>query len=352
MFRLFVIILSFVFISIGYADESQLGNKLPQDEEDGIQMTIPEGQLLSEPFEVFINQDITKAMNPKLILINMPLFASKKKSEDAKISPQVIARKQKKVVNNIESKGTLLLFSLRQYSLQPYEILRQVKPVLIWDNSEEPEEAYQAVGNLTNIGNDIPLLIFIVLIVGFCVAVIAIWSKRANKSALSLLLGNDGYLSLSRSQVAAWTIVVGGVVFGFGLLMLKVPNIPKSLVALMGLSLATGGIKHISVSKYKPKDITPKFSLANLICEGVPDSDTPTTSLPKAQMLFWTVLMLYLFIIKSIADGTLWEVPWEMVALMGMSQAAYLSPHLTADQKKEPAQLPDSVNQPNTGEQK
>jgi len=352
MSRLFVIILSFIFISTGYADDSQTGNKPPQDEEEGIQMLIPEGQFISEPFEVFINQDISKSMNPRLMLINIPLFALKKKSEDSKLSPQVIARKQRKVVNNIESKGTLLLFSLRQYSLQPYEIMRQVKPVLIWDNSEDPEESHQAVGSPTNIANDIPFLIFILVMVGFCVSVIAIWSKRAEKSALSLLLGNDGYLSLSRAQVAAWTIVVGGVVFGFGLLMLKVPNIPKSLVALMGLSLATGGIKHYSGSKDKPKDIKPKFSLADLICEGVPDSDTPTTSLPKAQMLFWTVLMLYLFIIKSIADGTLWEVPWEMVALMGMSQAAYLSPHLTADQKKEHAQLPDSVKEPNAGEQK
>jgi len=349
MSGLFVIILSFICISTGYADNFQTGNKPPQDEEDGIQMTIPEGQFLSEPFEVFINQDISKSMNPKLILINTPLFALKKKSEDGKLLPQVIARNQKKIVNNIESKGTLLLFSLRQYSFQSYEILRQVKPILIWDNPEDPEESHQAVGSPTNIGNDIPFLIFILIIIGFCVSVIAIWSKRANKSALDLLLGNDGYLSLSRTQVAAWTIVVGGVVFGFGLLMLKVPEIPESLIALMGFSLATGGIKYYTGSKNKPGNVKPEFSLANLICEGDPDSNMPRTSLPKAQMLFWTVLMLYLFIIKSITDGKLWEVPWEMVALMGMSQAAYLSPHLPGVRKEESA--PDSANNSDTEEQ-
>jgi hypothetical protein len=351
MCRLFVVILSFIFISTGYPANSQSEDKVPQDEEEGIQISVPEGQFMSEPIEIFINQDITKAMNPKLILINMPLLGVKKKSEDAKFSPQVIARKQKKIVNNIESKGTILLFSLRQYPFQFYEILKQVKPVLIWNDPDDPEESHQAIGSPTNIGNDIPFLIFVIAIVGVCVSVIAIWSKRADKSALGLLLGNDGYLSLSRTQVAAWTIVVGGVVFGFGLLMLKVPNIPESLVALMGLSLATGGIKHYTGSKENPKDIKPRrFSLADLICEGGPESDTPKTSLPKAQMLFWTVLMLYLFIIKSIADGKLWEVPWEMVALMGMSQAAYLSPHLPGVRKKESASDPEDNS--DAGEQK
>lgn len=352
MCRLFVIMLSFIFISTGYPADSQSEDKPPQDEEEGIQMSIPEGQFISEPIEIFINQDITKAMNPKLILINMPLLGVKKKSEDAKFSPQVIARKQKKIVNNIESKGTILLFSLRQYPFQFYEILKQVKPVLIWNDPDDSEESHQSVGSPTNIGNDIPFLIFVIAIVGVCVSVIAIWSKRADKSALGLLLGNDGYLSLSRTQVAAWTIVVGGVVFGFGLLMLKVPEIPESLIALMGCSLATGGIKYYTGSNDKQKNVKPRFSLADLICEGGPDSDTSKTSLPKAQMLFWTVLMLYLFIIKSIADGKLWEVPWEMVALMGMSQAAYLSPHLPGVKKKESASIPDAENTTNSEEQK
>ncbi|NJL58469.1 MAG: hypothetical protein HC887_01250 [Desulfobacteraceae bacterium] len=79
-----------------------------------------------------------------------------------------------------------------------------------------------------------------------------------------------------------------------------------------------------------------KRRLADLICENDVDTDITRTSLPKAQMLFWTVLMLYLFVVKSIADGELWKVPWEMVAMMGMSQAAYLSPHLPGVRKKNP----------------
>jgi hypothetical protein len=52
---------------------------------------------------------------------------------------------------------------------------------------------------------------------------------------------------------------------------------------------------------------------------------TEELSIAKAQMVFWTGLMLALFVIKSVLDGRLWDVPWEMVALMGMSQAGYVS---------------------------
>ena len=48
----------------------------------------------------------------------------------------------------------------------------------------------------------------------------------------------------------------------------------------------------------------------------------------KAQMIFWTVLTLVVFVAKSVTDGTLWPVPWQMVALMGMSQAGYVAPKL------------------------
>ncbi|NJL58468.1 MAG: hypothetical protein HC887_01245 [Desulfobacteraceae bacterium] len=210
MYRLFaVVMISFMFISTGYSTEdTQIG-----DAEEGIRMLIREGQFISEPFEIFVNQDIRKSMNPKLTLINISLFQgeSEKKSEDIRLSPRVIARKQTRMIDNIALKGTVLLFNIRQYPFKPYEILKQVKPVLIWDNPEDPEQPYQAIGNSTNLGNDIPFIMFILIIVGCCITVFAIWSKCvAEKSVFGLLTGNDGYLSLSRTQVAAWTIVIGG----------------------------------------------------------------------------------------------------------------------------------------------
>jgi len=51
-------------------------------------------------------------------------------------------------------------------------------------------------------------------------------------------------------------------------------------------------------------------------------------SLAEAQTLSWTLLQLVLFVAKSILDGSIWEVPWPLVALMGFSQAGYLAPKL------------------------
>jgi hypothetical protein len=45
-------------------------------------------------------------------------------------------------------------------------------------------------------------------------------------------------------------------------------------------------------------------------------------------MIFWTLLLLVLFVAKSILDGVIWDVPWPLVALMGFSQAGYLAPKL------------------------
>jgi hypothetical protein len=78
---------------------------------------------------------------------------------------------------------------------------------------------------------------------------------------------------------------------------------------------------------------TPPFSgeeaplrLADLVSDYRPDRKDGELSIAKAQMVFWTGLMLILFVTKSVLDGALWEVPWQMVTLMGMSQAGYLGP--------------------------
>jgi len=52
--------------------------------------------------------------------------------------------------------------------------------------------------------------------------------------------------------------------------------------------------------------------------------------LAKAQMLFWTLLLLVIFVSESILDGVIWDVPWPLVALMGFSQAGCLAPKLTS----------------------
>jgi hypothetical protein len=57
-------------------------------------------------------------------------------------------------------------------------------------------------------------------------------------------------------------------------------------------------------------------------------------------MVFWTGITLTLFTVKSLLDGVLWEVPWEMVAFMGMSQLGYIAPKwMPKESKKEDTEV-------------
>ncbi len=161
-------------------------------------------------------------------------------------------------------------------------------------------------------------------------------SWRAGVSPLLLLSGVDGHLSLAQTQIASWTVVIGSVVVGYGLIRLGIPNIPPSLLALMGASLATGGIAFFQDAQKQQAAVNAGVATARRtlalgdLVRVFPSRETPELSLAKAQMLFWTVLLLVLFVSKSILDGAIWEVPWALVALMGFSQAGYLAPKLAS----------------------
>jgi hypothetical protein len=127
-----------------------------------------------------------------------------------------------------------------------------------------------------------------------------------------------------------WTLCIGATVFSFGLTRLEPSAIPETLVALMGLSLATRAITYTqekpSTKKYVPH-------LSDLIRSKV--GTTYELSITKAQMLFWTCLVACLFVAKSLLDGMLWDVPWQLVTLMGFSQASYMVPVLKGPAQKE-----------------
>ena len=47
--------------------------------------------------------------------------------------------------------------------------------------------------------------------------------------------------------------------------------------------------------------------------------------LVKTQLLFWTAITLTIFVVKSVVEGELWDVPTQLLALMGISQAGFLT---------------------------
>jgi xanthine/uracil permease len=111
---------------------------------------------------------------------------------------------------------------------------------------------------------------------------------------------------------------------------LEVPITTESLIALIGLSLATGGISYIQDEKTqisllpanRASDLNPQLS--DLIVD-YSVRGQGNLSLTRAQLLVLTLLTLLLFVVKSIFEGDLWSLPWELVVLMGLSQASYLA---------------------------
>jgi hypothetical protein len=218
-------------------------------------------------------------------------------------------------------------------------------PILTWkETGETGEEKQFSVGaKEIYLANPVPAFVWTAALVLLLALIIGMIARRGGGKSISLLCEGE-HLSLSKTQIASWTLAIGGVVAGFGLIRLDVPRIPESLVALMGLSLLTGGISYFQGKRDEqasqltatpspaPMSVKCKPSWSDLICDFSPTGEK-VVSLSRAQMLFWTCLMLLLFVLKSTMDGELWEVPWEMVALMGLSQASYLAPKLLPDGK-------------------
>jgi hypothetical protein len=294
---------------------------------------MPDGQLKSHSIRVYVTADIQPGQNPRLQLLRS--HAVTRQAVIDSVEPVVVAPGQEwtESVNGQEVRrsGTLLLFDLNRMDSGLWPML-QVRPVVRWT---EAGGARIAVGDSeVNVGSIFATLGWTTLVVGLALLVVIALSRRAGGSPLQFLSGVDGHLSLAQTQIACWTVAVGGVVLGYGFVVLQIPRIPESLLALMGASLATGGIGFFSDARNRQEAIkggaTPArytMALGDLVRD-FSKGDVPELSLAKAQMLVWTVLLLVLFLSKSILEGAIWEVPWALVALMGFSQAGFLAPKL------------------------
>jgi hypothetical protein len=351
------------------------------------QLYVPDGQILSEPVKVFVALANLDADKKPRLREGRPTDTSKPKEWD----PFIVAPNQvwteRVAGQNIERRGTLLLFDLSQLEIAWYKSTTRFTPVLSWQSPDAGNPPI-IVGQAVYLGRNVVAGLWTILVV-FLLLWLIMWMARkammARKDAENLkglrvfylLSGHDNYMSLWRTQLAAWTIAVGGMVFMFGLIQFGIPRIPESLVALMGLSVATGGLSAIADKSKKaarsngaattpaasspldattapanpPPTLAPKLSeqkvseqpsasagkgvasgppfarkplWAHLISTWSFDINNIVLSVPKAQMVFWTGIILVLFVVKSVLRGELWEVPWEVVTLTGVSQAGYL----------------------------
>jgi len=298
---------------------------------------MPDGQLKSHSIRVYVTRDILPDQTPRLRLLRSHAVTKKAVDETTVEEPGVVAPGQEWIESvegqQVRRSGTLLLFDISNRDFG-YGAMRRVMPVLSWT---EGGIGRIAVGEReVNVGNIVAALWWTASIVGLALLVVVALSWQTGVNPLLLLTGVDGHLSLAQTQIACWTVAVGSVVLGYGLIRLEIPNIPESVLVLMGASLATGGFgfyqdaqKQQAAVKAGVGPARRNLALGDLVRVFSP-GQAPELSLAKAQMLFWTILLLVLFVSKSILGGAIWEVPWALVALMGFSQAGYLVPKLAS----------------------
>jgi len=341
---------------------------------------MPDGQLRSHLVEVYVEATLEEGMKPCLRLLQL--------SQGVKGPPENIeeCRCDKQnwkpietvpgiqwdhpLADRVESKrGTLLLFNLRSdsFSIPFWQTGVTVKPVLYWVESESTDgqgELRKAVGREVYVGNGWGATFWAV--VGMLVALVFLYffaaarkgkagiqenKWRPVKALIDYVDTSDNRLSLPLVQMALWTLAVGGFVLGFALVRLEVPEIPGTLVALMGFSAVTGLVGHWQVKKAMDlqksnteQESTEKTQndgpdrweiLSDLVCIRTTEGER-RASLAKGQMLFWTFLAIGIFFYKSIQDGALWEVPEQLVLLMGISQGSFLGREQLELGKKEP----------------
>lgn len=334
------------------------------------QMFVPDGQLLKAPVRIYVSPvNLDATANPRLQLAP---FKDWKKTDATNLTkfpeyePLLVASNQswteKVAGQSVQRHGTLLMFDLSNFEIARYKSTTRVAPVLTWQPSDwKPGSAKSMlVGQSVYLGSFWPAVWWTALTIIVLVAFIAQMAKKSKPSVLYLLSGPDNYLSLWRTQLAAWTIAVGSMVFLFGLIQLEVPRIPDSLVALMGLSVATGSLSAVADKSKARKnggaggatfaaapegasgapEPAPKPRLYHLISNYDPSIQGVVLSIPKAQMVFWTGIILILFVLKSWLNGELWEVPWQLVTLTGISQAGYITDKAVENSKAAPIAPP------------
>ena len=325
----------------------------------------PGSQLRSWPMRVFVTRDLPTDPPPVLTLSFGHAVLDAKQNSCADIPASEVARHQLWTggagTDKVDSQhvGTFLVFELssNNCTFPFWKPMTRALPMVTWTESGKVCEECKIMGTeYINLGNAPAALSIAAIIVAFITGLILWVAQRGRQGRfIELLFSSDGHLSLAMCQMALWTLAVGFMVLFELLIKLDAADIPNSLIVLMGLSVATtgasyrlntkGGAPHgpgdqpdgaraqpasprgvADEAKPVPRESAAEqdWSVSDLVSISSPDGTTTTLALSRAQMLFWTLIIVAMFIAKSVMTQSLWDIPWALVALLGVSQVGYL----------------------------
>ncbi len=314
-----------------------------------IKMIFEDGQLMTNPVTVFLPDfNLKNITSIQLKLCSAELFkdVSFTQMQGRLVKPYIAADNQTKVIteNGIPKTyiGTLLVFNMRDLPVQFYKSGKRYLPVIKYYSSVDTaqilgDKARFIIGkNIIYVANQKGALLLSLFICSIIIFIIYFIIKISGRSFIDLVSTFGCKTSLPLTQMALWTVAVGIIVLTYGLTQVDLPDIPDSLIWLMGLSIVTSAMGHVQSDiltdnkKANPAantELTVAKSsfvgcLKSLISVEVDGKEYP--SIAKAQFLFWTLATMTLFVYKSLIEGIIWSVPEELVILMGLSQGSYL----------------------------
>jgi len=305
-------------------------------QEESISLHMEDGQIYKEPVKICVaNAMITEEMS---INLKLSLY------QTSQIFPAHVAPKQmwSEVVSDtgdaVQRSGSILYFDLAQFksvfSMSILHSRKRVFPILSWEDGEEFKTAVS--DKSIWLVNKSGAAFLAAIAVGIFLALLIILVKRLDKNLklIKFLTSKGDTVSMSLFQLATWSVAVGSLVIWHAFIRLDVPDIPETLLVLMGLSAGTGvwGLYQSRQQNNQPNGDTSRIrkshdnkkkriKLSSMLFISPYEK---TLSIEKAQLLFWTYITIIIFIVKSYEEGQLWDVPYQLVVLMGISQATFL----------------------------
>jgi hypothetical protein len=334
------------------------------------QLYAPSTQLVNFPLRIFVSRDIGPGVTP-ILHFSFAGGGGTKPAKCPDIPASFVARNQSWTggadVDGVDTQhtGTVLLFKIpvSDCTFSPWKSMVRAIPVVRWtDPAGQCNDCVLFAKEPINLSNaHVAFVEALLLVALIAIAIVLVARSHGRHRPIELLFSTDGTLSLSMTQMALWTLATGLMVTFEVLLKLDTPEIPASLVVLMGITVATTGASFQlssslprkpgaappvapaaqpgaqAVDQVPPQPQVPPpqppqppprkghWELSDLVTVPSPEvAGASTLSLARAQMLFWTLILVIVFIGKSTISQELWDIPWELVALLGVSQAGYL----------------------------